>query len=92
MATYTVTDDPRKLVLHASLGCGDDVVGSEVREDVATVTVIVKARDNGGRTAAGCQGESHFVTVNLREPVGGRVVIDGTNLVGLVGHVIPRVP
>jgi len=56
------------------------------------VTVIVKARDNGGRTAAGCQGESHFVTVNLREPVGGRVVIDGTNLVGLVGHVIPRVP
>jgi len=90
VSTYRVTEDPRQIVLHASLGCGDDVVGREVREDVGTVTVIVKARDNGGRTAPGCQGESHFVMVTLRDPIGERTVIDGTDLVGLAGHVVLR--
>lgn len=87
---YRVTDDPRKIVLHASLGPGDVVIGSEVREDLRTVTVIVKARDVS--SATGGQGESHFVTVTLRDPLDERTVIDGTDLVGLAGHVVPRAP
>lgn len=91
VSTYQLTNDPRQIVLHASLGRGDSVIGSEVREEARTVTVIVKARDAGGRTAGG-EGVSHFVTVTLRDPIGERTVIDGTDLVGLAGHVVPRVP
>jgi len=88
--TYQLTSDPYKIMLHASLGPGDVVVGSEVHEDTQNITVIVKARDVN--SARGGQGESHFVTVSLRDPVGSRTVIDGTDLVGLAGHVVPRVP
>ena len=88
--TYQLTDDPRKIVLHASVGPGDLVVGSEVDEDARTVTVVVKARDVSKAVVG--SGDSHFVTVTLRDPIGDRVVIDGTDLPGLAGHVVPRVP
>ena len=93
VGTYSVTGDPRQLVLNAFLGCGDSVVGSEVvREDATRVTVIVRARDNGGRTAPGCMGEPHSVRVTLRDSIGERTVIDGTDMIGVAGHVVPRVP
>jgi hypothetical protein len=88
---YRLTDDPRQIVLHASLAPGDLVVGSEVlHEDARSVTVIVKARDMS-RGRAG-EGESIFVTVTLRGPLGDRTLIDGTDLPGLAGHVVPRAP
>jgi hypothetical protein len=87
--TYRLTDDPRQIVLHVSLGPGDVLLGSEVREDPEKVVVIVKARDASN---AGGEGVSYFVTVTLRDPLGARTVIDGTDLVGLAGHVVPRVP
>ena len=87
--TYRLTDDPRQIILHVSLGPGDVLLGSEVREDLEKVVVIVKAHD---ASSAGGEGVSYFVTVTLREPVGARPVIDGTDLAGLAGHVVPRVP
>jgi len=87
--TYRLTDDPLQIVLHVSLGPGDTLLGSEVREDPEKVVVIVKARD---ASSAGGEGESYFVPVTLRNPMGTRTVIDGTDLIGLAGHVVPRVP
>ena len=93
VGTYSVTDDSRQVVLNAFLGCGDSVIGSEVvREDARTVSVIVRARDRGGRTAPGCMGEPNSIRVTLRDPIGERTVIDGTDMVGVAGHVVPRVP
>jgi hypothetical protein len=88
--SYALTDDPRVIVLHASLGPGDSLVGSEVREDGHTITVIVKARDVSNVTVG--SGDSYFVTVRLNEPIDDRTVIDGTDLPGLAGQVVPRVP
>lgn len=90
VVTYQLTADPRMIVLHAKLGPGDIVVGSEVNEDSERIVVIVKARDISAVNAG--EGDSHFVTVSLRDPVGERTVIDGTDLPGLAGHVVPRVP
>jgi hypothetical protein len=86
---YRLTDDPRRITLHASLGPGDVLVGSEVlSEGVESVTVIVKARDVSSSNVG--EGESVFVTITLRDPIGDRKVIDGTDLPGLNGHVVPR--
>lgn len=88
--TYRLTADPREIVVHVSIGPGDMVAGTEVYEDARTVTVIVKARDISRSTVG--SGDSYFVTLRLKEPVGERVVIDGTDLPGLAGHVVPRLP
>jgi hypothetical protein len=86
---YRLTDDPRRITLHASLGPGDVLVGSEVlNEGAESVTVIVKARDVSSSNVG--EGESVFVTITLRDPIGDRKVIDGTDLPGLNGHVVPR--
>lgn len=88
---YRLSDDPRLITLHASLGPGDLLVGSEVlHEDAETVTIIVKARDVSSSNVG--EGDSVFVTVTLREPIGNRKVIDGTDLPSVNGHVVPRAP
>ena len=61
-----------------------------LREDAESVTIIVRARDVSSSNVG--EGESVFVTVTLREPIGNRRVIDGTDLPSASGHVVPRVP
>jgi hypothetical protein len=88
---YRLTDDPRQITLHANVGPGDAVIGGEVlREDAGSVTLIVKARDVSSSNIG--EGDSVFVTVTLRDPIGDRKVVDATQLPGLSGHIVPRVP
>lgn len=87
---YRLTDDPLTIVVHASLAPGDTVVGGEAREAGSTITVIVRALDVS--SASGGQGESHFVPVRLHSAVADRTVVDGSDLPGRGGQVVPRAP
>jgi hypothetical protein len=89
IGTYAVTEDPRTIVIHYTIGAGDQVVGPLVVEDDASVTVEV-------RISVWVPGRDMFknlsaplmqVPITLKGPLGDRAVIDrGT------GKRIPRHP
>jgi hypothetical protein len=87
---YQTTDDARTIVVQATLGPGDTLLGSDVLEDTTRVVVMVKARDTG--TTEGPEGDTYFITITLKEPLGGRALISGSDLRGQAGQAIPQRP
>ena len=89
IGTYAVTDDPRTIVIHYTIGAGDQVVGPLVAEHDRSVTVEVRisvwfpGRDAFKNLSASLMQ----VPITLKSPLGDRAVIDRAT-----GQRIPRHP
>jgi hypothetical protein len=78
IGTYAVTDDPRTIVIHYTIGAGDEVIGSVVSEDERTVTVEVRISVwvPGRDTFKNLSASLMQVQITLKSPLGNRAVID----------------
>lgn len=87
--TYAATEDPRTIVVHYTIGAGDEVVGPLVVEDDRSVTVEVKTSVwfPGRGTFKNLSATFMQVPITLRSPLGDRAVIDGNT-----GKRIQRIP
>jgi hypothetical protein len=74
--SYARTGDERKIVACVTFGRGEELVGSSAREDQATVTVAVRLRRPPSWYFHDLAGISLPVVITLRDPLGGRTVID----------------
>ena len=74
---YRRTDDPRKVIVSATVGRDDEIAGSSTREDAGTVAITVRARrTNTGPGFSDLVGYMRTVTVTLQDPLGQRRVVD----------------
>lgn len=76
---YAIAAQPTMLTVYFTVGAGDIVEGASVHEDARAVTVTVNTsvfvpRHGGFKNLAGYFKET---SVNLKAPLGERVVIDG---------------
>jgi hypothetical protein len=66
--------DPRKLIVHVTIGLGDEIAERSVNEDEQRVTVTVRVRQPvGARVSLGIPVP---VLVSLKQPLESRVVVD----------------
>jgi hypothetical protein len=70
------TADPMKIVVVVTIGLLDDFAERTVNEDASSVKVIVRVRTRAGSSVA--LGVPVPVTLSLREPLGSRIVTDGS--------------
>jgi len=89
IGTYAVTDDPRTIVIHYTIGAGGEVVGPLVIEDDRNVTVEVRISVwvPGRDTFKNLSATLMQVPITLKSPLGDRAVIDRDT-----GKRIPRHP
>lgn len=89
IGTYAVTDDPRTIIIHYTIGAGDEVVGTLVVEDERTVTVEVRISVwvPGRDTFKNLSASLMQVPISLKSPLGDRAVIDRDT-----GKHVPRHP
>jgi hypothetical protein len=73
---YQRTGDERKIVACLITGRGEELRGSSAREDAKTVAVTVRLRRPPSWYFSDLVGISLPVVVVLRDPLGGRTVID----------------
>ncbi|MFF5225503.1 hypothetical protein [Dactylosporangium sp. NPDC000521] len=72
---YERGTDPRVVTVRLTIGPGDRVLRHEVAEDDTRVRISVWVRRASDNTPGG--GVSADRTVTLRQPLAGRVVVDG---------------
>ena len=87
--TYAATEDPRTIVIHYTIGAGDEVVGPLVVEDDRSVTVEVRVSVwvPGRDTFKNLSASLMQVPISLKSPLGDRAVIDRDT-----GKHVPRHP
>jgi hypothetical protein len=74
--SYARTGDERKIVACVMTGRGEELLGSSAREAGNTVTVAVRLRQPPSWYFHDLVGITLPVVITLREPLGGRSVID----------------
>jgi hypothetical protein len=74
---YQRTDDPKQLIVTATVGHDDEIVDYVVREDPASVRITVRARNPHTTGWNDLVGYPRPVVVTLRDPLGDRTVFDG---------------
>ena len=78
IGTYAATDDPRTIVIHYTIGAGDEVVGPRVVEDdrIVTVEVRISVWFPGRGIFKNLSATLMQVPITLKDPLGDRAVID----------------
>ena len=74
--SFQRTADPMKIVVVVTIGLLDDFAERTVSEDASSVKIVVRVRTRAGSSVA--LGVPVPVTVSLREPLGSRIVTDGS--------------
>ncbi len=74
---YQRTDDPKQIIVTATVGHDDEIVDYAVREDAASVRLTVRARNPHTSGWNDLVGYSRIVMVTLHDPLGDRTVFDG---------------
>jgi len=74
---YQRTDDPKQIIVTATVGHDDEIVDYVAREDVASVRLTVRARNPHTSGWNDLVGYSRAVVVTLHDPLGDRTVFDG---------------
>jgi len=74
---YQRTDDPKQLIVTATVGRDDEIVDYLTREDAVSVRLTVRARNPHTWGWNDLVGYSRTVLVTLRDPLGDRTVFDG---------------
>jgi hypothetical protein len=74
--SYARTGDERKIVACVTSGRGEELLGSSAREQQDVVTVSVRLRRSPSWYFHDLAGIALPVVISLRDPLGGRVVMD----------------